>query len=71
MPTLILQGGEDLRTPPEGSARLAAAIPGAERVVVPGVGHAVVGGDPSGCGLRALQRFVEGSSRRAGTAGAC
>ena len=30
VPTLILQGGEDLRTPPEVSARVAARIPGAE-----------------------------------------
>jgi pimeloyl-ACP methyl ester carboxylesterase len=72
VPTLILQGGEDLRTPPEGSARVAAAIPGAERVVVPGVGHAVVGGDPSGCGVDALRRFlagkpVGGSCRRVAT----
>ena len=59
VPTLILQGGEDLRTPPEGSADVASAIPGAQRVVVPGVGHAVVGGDPSGCGLRALERFLD------------
>ena len=59
VPTLILQGGEDLRTPPEGSAAVASKIPGAQRVVVPGVGHAVVGGDPSGCGVRALRRFVE------------
>ena len=28
----ILQGGEDLRTPPAGSARVAAALPGAQRV---------------------------------------
>jgi pimeloyl-ACP methyl ester carboxylesterase len=62
VPTLILQGGEDLRTPPEGSARVAAAIPGSERVVVPGVGHGVVGGDPSNCGLRALRRFIAGAA---------
>jgi pimeloyl-ACP methyl ester carboxylesterase len=62
VPTLILQGGEDLRTPPENSARVAAAIPGAKRVVVPGVGHAVTGADPSGCGQRALLRFVAGQS---------
>jgi pimeloyl-ACP methyl ester carboxylesterase len=72
VPALLLQGGEDLRTPPEGSARVAAAIPGSVRVTVPGVGHAVVGGDPSGCGVRALQRFVAGSNvggdcRRVGT----
>jgi pimeloyl-ACP methyl ester carboxylesterase len=62
VPTLILQGGEDLRTPPEGSAHVAAAIPGAQRVVVPGVGHGVVGGDPSDCGMRALRRFVAGAA---------
>ena len=38
---------------------MAAKIPGVSRVVVPGVGHAVVGGDPSGCGLRALERFID------------
>jgi hypothetical protein len=39
---------------------VAARIPGAVRVVVPGVGHAVTGGDPSGCGERALLRFLAG-----------
>jgi pimeloyl-ACP methyl ester carboxylesterase len=58
VPTLILQGGEDLRTPPAGSAAVAAAIPGATRVVVPGVGHAVLAADPSRCGLRALIAFT-------------
>jgi pimeloyl-ACP methyl ester carboxylesterase len=62
VPTLILQGGEDLRTPPEGSARVAAKIPGAKRLVVPGVGHAITSSDPSGCGQRALLRFVSGRS---------
>jgi pimeloyl-ACP methyl ester carboxylesterase len=62
VPTLILQGGEDLRTPPEGSARVAARIPGAKRLVVPGVGHGVSGADPSGCADRALLRFVAGRS---------
>ena len=38
VPALILQGGDDLRTPPAGSARVAAALPGAQRVVLPGVG---------------------------------
>ena len=66
VPTLILQGGEDLRTPPETSARVAGQIPGAQRVVVPGVGHAVVGADPSGCGARRLRRFLDrqGGGRR-------
>jgi pimeloyl-ACP methyl ester carboxylesterase len=72
VPTLLLQGAEDLRTPPEGSARVAADIAGSRRVTLPGVGHAVVGGDPSGCGVRALRRFVSGREvggdcRRVGT----
>ena len=65
VPTLILQGGEDLRTPPESSARVAAALPGAQRVVVPGVGHAVTGGDPSRCGVRRLLAFLRGRSASA------
>jgi pimeloyl-ACP methyl ester carboxylesterase len=59
VPSLVLQGGEDLRTPPVGSARVAAAL-GAQRVVVPGVGHAVVGGDPTRCGIRRLFAFLRG-----------
>src|SRR3954468_9213652 len=62
VPTLILQGGEDLRTPPEVSARIAARIPGSKRLVVPGVGHAVTGADPRGGGERAIVRFVDGGA---------
>lgn len=61
VPTLILQGGEDIRTPPEWSARVAARIPGAKRLVVPGVGHSAVS-DPRGCAARAILRFVRGVS---------
>lgn len=57
VPTLIMQGGEDLRTPPEGSARVAARIPGAKRLVVPGVGHSTVS-DPRSCAANAIVRFV-------------
>ena len=60
VPTLILQGQEDLRTPPEVSAHVATLIAGTQRVVVPGVGHAIIGADPSGCGRRQLLRFVAG-----------
>ena len=65
VPTLLLQGEEDLRTPPEASARIASLIPGAQRVTVPGVGHAIVGADVSGCGPRQLLRFVAGKPVRA------
>src|SRR3954449_724138 len=60
VPTLILQGGEDLRTPPEVSARIAARIPGSKRLVVPGVGHAVTGADPTGCGEGAVVGLGDG-----------
>ena len=65
VPTLLLQGEEDLRTPPEVSAHIATLIPGAQRVTVPGVGHAIVGADLSGCGQRQLLRFVAGEPVRA------
>ena len=64
VPTLILQGQEDLRTPPEVSAHVATLIAGTQRVTVPGVGHAVIGADPSGCGRRQLLRFVAGEPVR-------
>ena len=60
VPTLILQGQEDLRTPPEVSAHVATLIAGTQRVTVPGVGHAIIGADSSGCGRRQLLRFVAG-----------
>ena len=65
VPALILQGEEDLRTPPEASARVAALLARATRVTVPGVGHAVVGADPSGCGIRQLQQWLRGRPVRA------
>jgi pimeloyl-ACP methyl ester carboxylesterase len=65
VPTLLLQGEEDLRTPPEASARVATQIPGALRVTVPGVGHAIIGADTSGCGRRQLLRFIDGEPVRA------
>jgi pimeloyl-ACP methyl ester carboxylesterase len=56
VPALLLQGQEDLRTPPEVSAHVATLVPGARRVTVPGAGHAVIGA--SGCARRQLLRFV-------------
>ena len=61
VPTLILQGGEDLRTPPEVSARVAARIPGSVRIVVPGTGHSTVS-DPRTCSRAAIDRFIAGKS---------
>jgi pimeloyl-ACP methyl ester carboxylesterase len=60
-PTLILQGGEDLRTPPEVSTRMAARIPGSVRLMVPGTGHSTVS-DPRTCAASAIVRFVRGAA---------
>src|SRR4051794_22085684 len=57
VPTLILQGAEDLRTPPEWSAAVASRIPGAIRLGVPGVGHSTVS-DPRDCAAAAIMDFI-------------
>src|SRR4051812_38880311 len=61
VPTLILRGGEDLRTPPEVSARVAARITGSVRLVVPRTGHPTVS-DPRTCSQKAIDRFIDGKS---------
>jgi pimeloyl-ACP methyl ester carboxylesterase len=71
MPVLLLSGSQDLRTPREIAARLARQAPRAQLVVVPAVGHSVVGVDASGCAVRAVRRFLAGRPvRRACPAGA-
>jgi hypothetical protein len=57
---VIVQGAEDLRTPPEGSAKVAARIPGAQRFVIPGIGHSTVS-DPRDCAADQIMRFVRGA----------
>jgi hypothetical protein len=55
VPTLILSGSEDLRTPTSSAREVAALIPGSHLLVVPDTGHSVLGGDPSSCSGTALQ----------------
>jgi pimeloyl-ACP methyl ester carboxylesterase len=55
VPTLILSGAYDMRTPTSGAREVARAIPGSHLLVVPRVGHSVLGADPSGCAAKALQ----------------
>ncbi len=55
VPTLILSGEQDLRTPTANAREVAAQIPGAHLLVVPQVGHSVLGSDLSGCASAALQ----------------
>jgi pimeloyl-ACP methyl ester carboxylesterase len=60
VPTLILSGGQDLRTPTAQARKVAATIPGAQLQVVPYTGHSVLGSDLSGCADAAVQRFFDG-----------
>ena len=53
VPTLVLAGEDDLRTPLESAQRIAARIPGATLISVPEMGHSVLDGFPRTCGLRA------------------
>jgi pimeloyl-ACP methyl ester carboxylesterase len=59
IPTLVLSGEVDLRTPLESARRLATALHG--RVVVErGVGHGVLGANPYGCASPAVAAFLAG-----------
>jgi pimeloyl-ACP methyl ester carboxylesterase len=60
VPTLILSGGFDLRTPREDAAGVAARIPGAQLVAVPFTGHSVVTSDLSDCTKNAIAAFFAG-----------
>ena len=60
VPTLILSGAADLRTPTSNARELAAEIPGSHLLVVPYTGHSVLGSDPSDCSQHALQALFAG-----------
>jgi pimeloyl-ACP methyl ester carboxylesterase len=57
VPTLVLSGDLDLRTPLEGARYLAALLHGTV-VVEQGVGHGVLGRDPNGCATPAVEAFL-------------
>jgi hypothetical protein len=59
--TLILSGADDLRTPTAGAREVAAQIPGSHLLVVPDVGHSVLGGELAGCAQSALQALFAGA----------
>lgn len=57
VPTLILSGGQDLRTPTTGARVVAAEIPVAQLLVVPFTGHSVLGSDFSPCAQAGVKAF--------------
>jgi len=60
VPTLILSGADDLRTPTANAREVAAQIPDAQLLVVPNTGHSVLGSDPTSCAQDALQALFAG-----------
>ncbi len=61
VPTLILSGAQDLRTPTAYAMGVAAQIPDAQVLVVPYTGHSVIGSDLSGCAQKAVSTFFAGA----------
>jgi pimeloyl-ACP methyl ester carboxylesterase len=61
VPTLILSGEQDMRTPTSGAKTVAAAIPDAQLLTVPYTGHSVLGSDFSGCAQTAVGAFFAGT----------
>jgi pimeloyl-ACP methyl ester carboxylesterase len=70
VPTLILSGAQDLRTPTSNARRVAALIPDAQLLVVPFTGHSVVGSDFSNCAALAVTAFFGGAPVQPCAAGA-
>jgi len=62
VPTLILSGEQDLRTPTADARRVAAMIPDAQLLLVPFTGHSVLGSDLSNCSAQAVSAFFSGGS---------
>jgi pimeloyl-ACP methyl ester carboxylesterase len=62
VPTLILSGSQDLRTPTSGARTVAARIPDAQLLVVPYTGHSVIGSDFGGCAQTAVEAFFAGAA---------
>jgi pimeloyl-ACP methyl ester carboxylesterase len=62
VPTLILSGEQDLRTPTSGAKAVAALIPDAQLLTVPYTGHSVLGSDFSGCAQAAVGAFFTGAA---------
>jgi pimeloyl-ACP methyl ester carboxylesterase len=60
VPALILAGTADVRTPVESARKVAALMPGARLITVPGVGHDTMDGDFTGCARAAIGRFLAG-----------
>jgi pimeloyl-ACP methyl ester carboxylesterase len=62
VPTLILSGDEDLRTPRADAVALAHRLPGAQLLEVPDAGHGALFSDPTACTQTKLTAFAAGAT---------
>ena len=60
VPTLLIEGEDDLRTPVESARIVQRALPRSQLLIVPGVGHSVASVDASGCVVNVIGRFLNG-----------
>jgi len=60
VPTLLVEGEDDLRTSIEAASTVDAQLPRARLLVVAGVGHSPLSVDVTGCASRAFSRFLNG-----------
>jgi pimeloyl-ACP methyl ester carboxylesterase len=60
VPTLVLAGEDDVRTPLETATAVAAKLPGATVLAVPDAGHSVLDWPTAGCARRAVRKFLTG-----------
>jgi pimeloyl-ACP methyl ester carboxylesterase len=61
VPTLIISGADDLRTPTANALAVKAMIPDATIVVVPGTGHSALTTEFGHCGVDAVDAFFAGA----------
>ena len=62
VPVLVLAGDLDLRTPVAGAVEVARRFRQGRLLVVPGVGHSVIGQDPSECAENAVRIWLAGGT---------
>jgi pimeloyl-ACP methyl ester carboxylesterase len=62
VPVLAVNGGFDMRTPVASARAVASRFPQGRVLVLPGVGHSVLGADPSFCSARATRSWILGEA---------
>ena len=62
VPVLAVNGGFDMRTPTASAVAVISKFPQGRLIVVPAVGHSVLGADPSFCAARAVREWMLAAS---------